>query len=191
MANRRQDIDTFQAVTGADSDVAERVLSAHKWDLDRAVNFFMENGTDGMAALQAAAPSHPAAQDVYDIDDTELPDRSARHTPVMLDDDDDPELQEVLAASRGTQNGARGVLHLLQVSAFLRCHDLSLSVRTVRLLAGGLSASSSRPPPDNSSHPIELEASSLPFFEPPPHRAHANEHLRTSTCRSHAELYST
>ena len=81
---------------GADAETAQRCLSAMRWDLDRAVNFFMENGADGMSML----PS-PASHEVVELSDGDSPAAPQQQPPASaFDDEDDPELQEALAASR-------------------------------------------------------------------------------------------
>lgn len=94
MANREQHVETFQAVTNTDSDTAERVLSAHRWDLDRAVEFFMEQGMEGVEALPEAGASSPVQGD------GDFRNGANELEPIILEDDDDVELQEILAASR-------------------------------------------------------------------------------------------
>ena len=66
-----------------------------RWDLDRAVNFFMENGAEGMSML----PS-PASHEVVELSDGDSPAAPREPPALAVDDDDDPELQEALAASR-------------------------------------------------------------------------------------------
>ena len=66
-----------------------------RWDLDRAVNFFMENGADGMAALP-----QPASHEVVDLSDDDSPAAPQQAPASTANDADDPELQEALAASR-------------------------------------------------------------------------------------------
>lgn len=45
-ADTRNDeaVATFSAITGADAQTAEHTLEAFSWDLNRGINFFMENG---------------------------------------------------------------------------------------------------------------------------------------------------
>ena len=45
-ADTRNDeaVATFSAITGADAQTAEHTLEAFGWDLNRGINFFMENG---------------------------------------------------------------------------------------------------------------------------------------------------
>ncbi len=68
---------TFCAITGADEETAQHVVESFGGDLDRAVNFFLENGEQGVATLQSFRPdSHaePAAQaepDAINVDDEE------------------------------------------------------------------------------------------------------------------------
>ena len=89
MSQRAADVETFMAVTDTDRGIAERVLAAHRWDLDRAVEFFMEQGLGGVEALPEAG-------------DEDARGGASLQRPIILDDDDDLELQEVLAASRST-----------------------------------------------------------------------------------------
>ncbi len=67
-----------------------------RWDLDRAVNFFMENGADGMFMLPKPAITH----EVVELSDTDSPAAPREPPALAVDDEDDPELQEALAASR-------------------------------------------------------------------------------------------
>ena len=71
-----------------------------RWDLDRAVNFFMENGADGMAMLP-----QPASHEVVDLSDDDSPAAPRQAQASTVDDANDPELQDALAASR--RAGAR------------------------------------------------------------------------------------
>ena len=48
---------TFSAITGADAQTAEHTLEAFAWDLNRGVNFFLENGA------RMPLPSRPALDD--------------------------------------------------------------------------------------------------------------------------------
>ena len=48
---------TFSAITGADAQTAEHTLEAFGWDLNRGVNFFLENGA------RMPLPSRPALDD--------------------------------------------------------------------------------------------------------------------------------
>ena len=52
-------LETFQSVCGADEETATHVLESFGGDLDRAVNFFMENGEQGLATLQSFRPREP------------------------------------------------------------------------------------------------------------------------------------
>ncbi len=81
---------------GADSETAQRCLSAMRWDLDRAVNFFMENGADGMGML----PRPAITPEVVELSDGDSPAAPREPPASAVDDEDDPELQEALAASR-------------------------------------------------------------------------------------------
>lgn len=54
------EVDTFQAITGADRATAEHVLEAHGYDLNRSVNFFMESA--GMSAARPIDVSEPEPQ---------------------------------------------------------------------------------------------------------------------------------
>ena len=67
-----------------------------RWDLDRAVNFFMENGADGMFML----PKPAITPEVVELSDGDSPAAPREPPASAVDDEDDPELQEALAASR-------------------------------------------------------------------------------------------
>lgn len=70
-ADTRNDeaVATFSAITGADAQTAEHTLEAFGWDLNRGVNFFLENGA------RMPLPSRPP--EVLDDDE-----------PVVLNHDD-------------------------------------------------------------------------------------------------------
>jgi UBA-like domain len=79
MHNNIMDTDklqTFQSVCGTDENTATHVLASFGGDLDRAVNFFMENGEQGVATLQSFGPSDPQPA-------------SAPPAPIDLDEDDE------------------------------------------------------------------------------------------------------
>lgn len=70
---------TFQSITGADDETAQHVVESFGGDLDRAVNFFLENGEQGVATLQSFRP--PAQ-----------PQAAAQPAPIDLEEDDEPVL---------------------------------------------------------------------------------------------------
>jgi UBA-like domain len=69
-------LSTFQSVCGTDEETATHVLESFGGDLDRAVNFFMENGEQGVATLQSFRPSEPQLA-------------AAPSPPIDLEEDDD------------------------------------------------------------------------------------------------------
>ena len=61
MEDHKEDIATFQAITGADHETAEHVLEAHGWDLNRGVNFHMESSAAGIPEPPQNRPRSPMA----------------------------------------------------------------------------------------------------------------------------------
>lgn len=109
---RAEKIDTFGAITGADRAEAMSTLSAFDWDLNRAINYFLETGrapggtvmtrTEQVAEdagewHEEAPGSRPGAADPY-----------AGGSGWQMTDED-PELQRALAASLG----AEGILSIV------------------------------------------------------------------------------
>ena len=86
-------LQTFQSVCGTDEDTATHVLESFGGDLDRAVNFFMENGEQGVATLQAFRPPEP-------------PPASAPPAPIDLEEDDDGPI--VVSSQSPDQHQAAG-----------------------------------------------------------------------------------
>lgn len=86
-------LQTFQSVCGTDEDTATHVLASFGGDLDRAVNFFMENGEQGVATLQSFGPS-------------DLQPTSAPPAPIDLDEDDEAPIV-VSSQSPDQQQAAR------------------------------------------------------------------------------------
>lgn len=76
---RREQINMFCSVTGADADSALHVLEAHNWDMDRSVMFFMESGVpaphQSRPASTAAAPVsvQHTSEGAIDLDDPPPP----------------------------------------------------------------------------------------------------------------------
>ncbi len=72
MEDHEGDIATFQAITGTDHETAEHVLEAHGWDLNRGVNFYMENSATGIPEpphRQAISSEAPASGDILQQDE--------------------------------------------------------------------------------------------------------------------------
>lgn len=67
----------FGLITGADETTAQHVLESFNGDLDRAVNFFLENGEQGVATLQSFRPQEPQRA-------------AERPAPIDLEEDDEP-----------------------------------------------------------------------------------------------------
>ena len=86
-------LQTFQSVCGTDEDTATHVLESFGGDLDRAVNFFMENGEQGVATLQSFRPPEP-------------PPASAPPAPIDLEEDDDGPI--VVSSQSPDQHQAAG-----------------------------------------------------------------------------------
>ena len=142
--------------TGADAETAKSCLSAMRWDLDRAVNFFMEYGADGMSMLP-----QPASHEVVDLSDDDSP-AAPRPAPASTANDaHDPELQDALAASRRAGDGSTAPAPWKPVAPGLDDVKLPVmaSLKTVcALLADGAAASTSVP----TSHPSSVHVSESP-----------------------------
>lgn len=81
-------VQMFCSVTGADGDTAEHVLEAHGWDLNRSVEFFLENGAAAHPSRQAVPAAPPGFQ--------------AAQTPIPVDDDSPPPLVSAEDVAFGT-----------------------------------------------------------------------------------------
>lgn len=67
-AGKDQVIATFQSVTGADTATAQHVLEAHAWDLNRSVEFFLEQSAAPLPRL-GNLRAHALSIDEADEDD--------------------------------------------------------------------------------------------------------------------------
>lgn len=115
---------TFQSICSTDAETATHVLESFGGDLDRAVNFFLENGEQGVATLQSFRPPEPqrAAERPAPIDledepiivPTQSPDQqqAARDEAAALHRrnqgwiEEEAALQQALEASKVTAAGA-------------------------------------------------------------------------------------
>ena len=64
-----QQIATFQGVTGADVATAQHVLEAHAWDLNRSVEFFLEQSAAPVVPHPGNLRAHAVSLDEADEDD--------------------------------------------------------------------------------------------------------------------------
>ena len=106
---------TLSAITGADDNAAHMILNSFNGDLERAVDYVMENGEQGVAALSAFTPVSDAAQALEASDEepidlsspSPMAQAAARHAAeVQLRNrgwqEEEAALQQALAASKMT-----------------------------------------------------------------------------------------
>jgi hypothetical protein len=82
-------IETFQSVTGADVATAQHVLEAHAWDLNRGVEFFLEQSAAPMGR-QAGLRTHAVSIDDAEEDDEAVDPTYTLPMPATRMQDDSP-----------------------------------------------------------------------------------------------------
>mmetsp|Transcript_10297 Transcript_10297/g.19490 ORF Transcript_10297/g.19490 Transcript_10297/m.19490 type:complete len:431 (-) Transcript_10297:253-1545(-) len=86
----------FQAITGSNNQIATSLLDSHHWDVNDAVNFFMEHGVEpdfqDSALTRAAPPSPLGIQPDHFMDAEDSPprrrDAGVRATSAVMEEDD-------------------------------------------------------------------------------------------------------
>ena len=82
-------VETFQSVTGADVATAQHVLEAHAWDLNRGVEFFLEQSAAPMTR-QAGPRAHAVSIDEAEEDDEAVDPTFTLPAPATRMQDDSP-----------------------------------------------------------------------------------------------------